>query len=272
MFGFRTMTICLILIVSNSSPLFAVPGDSGGVPSILRKKFDVHYQLNTPKCLSHEFPTGEFGFPVHPSWGNVDSNGILEEYVEYNNTSCKIKIDTTRRLILEMSWNEHGRFYAGGNSQDYSELEIWVYLKDLKYDSAAIFVEDSDFTSHVNYAKYEHRQYSHGLGLYSTCTDSLFESLDLSMIFRPTHLTKRTSGVFLTIDIPDRLVFDYGSSRCIFTSSLKPRIFEIYSLLGQHVVSLSINPGETTASIPHLHTGYYFVRFGDRSYKLCASN
>jgi hypothetical protein len=126
-----------------------------------------------------------------------------------------------------------------------------------------ISMTDSDFNGHY-YDQYNFQN------LY---TDFTASSVTLSGIFRPTTFSNPAS-IVTEAPQPNNLAIysSNGSIACSFDVADHARDLEIFSPLGIREANFTIQAGQTESSLPHLPTGFYFVRLDGSMAKVYISD
>lgn len=203
---------------------------------------------------------GRFGASIRVDTGSIFYNsdtitgGNSDTTYPYMSTYFTLVFDTNKHTIVKLSID----YQTGGNGPtDWS-----ITLRDLRYDSSGIFTQDSILADHLDsayYSAFTPLPVQNGIS-YTTKTLRSVSSIDFSGLFRSTHLAN-TSSVGESAEVPNLTVHSLrGFLEYTFATSTYSRPLDVYSPLGVKVASYPIAPGQTTADIPKLPSGLYFIR------------
>jgi hypothetical protein len=183
------------------------------------------------------------GFSPGPQWGD----------------EMLLILDSVRGEIAELTMSTG---YAVNDGLSYTIWNKSLSLKNLHYDSSSIYFDDSLLSEHYNGASYSYSENDAGTGnTLASCRLVSVSLVALSGIFRPIRLSypalvEQTSSPLSNISVR----FIEGSLFCSFNSSDYTRTLELYTPLGIQVGNYEIAPGQTSAAIPPLAAGLYFIR------------
>ncbi|MDP4287016.1 MAG: hypothetical protein Q8922_03685 [Bacteroidota bacterium] len=157
------------------------------------------------------------------------------------------------------------QFSVDSSGESFQYHADWSYsgsafLFGLTYDSASIQCPQLGVGQMLSLQC--EKRYCHHIGPGDGHKSTLLGtySADLSGIFPPTHLTNGTSAVREVTQLRSLSIRSLGGSiECAFASSPNPRTLEVFTPLGVRITEQSIAVGETSATIPRLPSGLYFI-------------
>lgn len=144
-------------------------------------------------------------------------------------------------------------------------------LRDLRYDSVSIYVDDLSLSMHLIGASYTEEENDQNQNSVYRCSLLSVTSVALSGLFRPIvfsspALVESDSTRMTELSIRSM----EGSLFCFFGASGHYRTLELYTPVGMQVASSEIAPGQTELILPHLQSGLYFVRLDGAVLKIAA--
>jgi hypothetical protein len=280
----KLVVVFLCFFASNA---FASSADSGKCPWKIPFTITIHGIGTTHSYLRSETPapggytehdtdygtvpdTDDYEITVDTFTSNLDSyDSIIVRQYSFNDDilrfffSYKINYapyfggDTTSVTITFAP----GTGGSGNGIGNYREFTFKI--SSLSFDDTSIYTSDSSFSDHniLITDNTENGDYYFWDDYDYTENNFTASSVTLSGIFRPTTFSD-PPDVVTEAPQPNNLAIysSNGSIACSFDVSDHARDLEIYSPLGIREASITISPGETGASLPHLPAGFYFVR------------
>jgi hypothetical protein len=255
-------------------------------PAVGRMPWKLPFQINIhavgPDTIPGILDTVWFNFTAdNPSLSSNDTlvfsgSNQQSSYNEQTNTDSELFIifvpgeDSIRTLTISMSGSTTMTF---GSMQQTWQGETNFQISSLTYNDSGIFTDDSASCDHnISFTSYENTTindpYQSKILQNFTATSTY-----LSGIFQPkTYMACESSNVVSTPTNNLSIYSSNSSIACSFDVSDHARDLEIFTPLGIREASYTIQAGQTKATLPHLPSGFYFVRLEGSVAKIFIGN
>ena len=200
---------------------------------------------------------------------------------QYDDTSNFYAAESASLLIIFargkdsiISLTYHKTDIRGAPSVQSENVEEYTFqISSMLFDDTSIYTTDSSFRRHgISTTDFETQSYFYSMSFHEwgdfLHNDFTASSVNLSGIFRPTHLADEAIVAIAPQGGPLSITSSNGSLHCSFEASPYERLLEIFSPLGIKASSCSVSPGQTEAVVWNIHPGFYFVRLGSSLIKV----
>jgi hypothetical protein len=270
----KLVVVFLCFLASNA---FASSADSGKCPWKIPFLINIH-----AVGIEDQFTEDNGGIEGNSMWDttndfflNVDTitsfsfDGNPDDLEFSQITSPNYPFESPTTLVLSIEFDSGTNFINSitiTQSNGYSHAgfvgtyNYYFAISSLYFDDSTIFSTDSSYSSHrINITESSvTSQSEYGSSFTQDFTAS---SVTLSGIFRPSTFSD-PPAIVTEAPQPNNLAIyaSNGSIACSFDVADHARDLELYSPLGIREANVTIPPNETAASLPHLPSGFYFVR------------